>query len=77
PAPTAATAPIELDIAGMTCASCSNRVEKALAQVPGISRASVNLATEHASVSAEAAVSVAQLVAAVEKAGYRATLAAG
>ncbi|WP_438822444.1 heavy metal translocating P-type ATPase [Burkholderia gladioli] len=77
PAPTAATAPIELDIAGMTCASCSNRVEKALAQVPGVSRASVNLATERASVSAEAAVSVAQLVAAVEKAGYRATLAAG
>ncbi|MGZ7178697.1 heavy metal translocating P-type ATPase [Burkholderia gladioli] len=77
PAPAAAAAPIELDIAGMTCASCSNRVEKALAQVPGVSRASVNLATERASVSAEAAVSVAQLVAAVEKAGYRATLAAG
>ncbi len=73
PAPAAAAAPIELDIAGMTCASCSNRVEKALAQVPGVSRASVNLATERASVSAEAAVSVAQLVAAVEKAGYRAT----
>ncbi|MGN3997498.1 heavy metal translocating P-type ATPase [Burkholderia gladioli] len=77
PAAAAAAAPIELDIAGMTCASCSNRVEKALAQVPGVSRASVNLATERASVSAEAAVSVAQLVAAVEKAGYRATLAAG
>ncbi|WP_244134012.1 heavy metal translocating P-type ATPase [Burkholderia gladioli] len=73
PAPAAAAAPIELDIAGMTCASCSNRVEKALAQVPGVSRASVNLATERASVSAEASVSVAQLVAAVEKAGYRAT----
>ncbi|WP_186206213.1 heavy metal translocating P-type ATPase [Burkholderia gladioli] len=73
PAPTAAAAPIELDIAGMTCASCSNRVEKALAQVPGVSRASVNLATERASVSAEASVSAAQLIAAVEKAGYRAT----
>ncbi|MGN4193960.1 heavy metal translocating P-type ATPase [Burkholderia gladioli] len=73
PAAAAAAAPIELDIAGMTCASCSNRVEKALAQVPGVSRASVNLATERASVSAEASVSVAQLVAAVEKAGYRAT----
>ncbi|WP_186250035.1 heavy metal translocating P-type ATPase [Burkholderia gladioli] len=78
PAPTAAAAPIELDIAGMTCASCSNRVEKALAQVPGVSRASVNLATERASVSAEASVSAAQLIAAVEKAGYRATpLSAG
>ncbi|WP_425129073.1 heavy metal translocating P-type ATPase [Burkholderia gladioli] len=78
PAPTAAAAPIELDIAGMTCASCSNRVEKALAQVPGVSRASVNLATERASVRAEASVSAAQLIAAVEKAGYRATpLSAG
>ncbi|WP_186184820.1 heavy metal translocating P-type ATPase [Burkholderia gladioli] len=80
PAPTAASAaaPIELDIAGMTCASCSNRVEKALAQVPGVSRASVNLATERASVRAEASVSAAQLIAAVEKAGYRATpLSAG
>nr|WP_186192451.1 heavy metal translocating P-type ATPase [Burkholderia gladioli] len=78
PAPAAAAAPIELDIAGMTCASCSNRVEKALAQVPGVSRASVNLATERASVSAEASVSAAQLIAAVEKAGYRATpLSAG
>ncbi|WP_186108400.1 heavy metal translocating P-type ATPase [Burkholderia gladioli] len=78
PTPTAAAAPIELDIAGMTCASCSNRVEKALAQVPGVSRASVNLATERASVSAEASVSAAQLIAAVEKAGYRATpLSAG
>ncbi|WP_186036461.1 heavy metal translocating P-type ATPase [Burkholderia gladioli] len=78
PAPTAAAAPIELDIAGMTCASCSNRVEKALAQVPGVSRASVNLATERASVSVEASVSAAQLIAAVEKAGYRATpLSAG
>ncbi|WP_186031021.1 heavy metal translocating P-type ATPase [Burkholderia gladioli] len=78
PAAAAAAAPIELDIAGMTCASCSNRVEKALAQVPGVSRASVNLATERASVSAEASVSAAQLIAAVEKAGYRATpLSAG
>ncbi|MEX3527356.1 MAG: heavy metal translocating P-type ATPase [Burkholderia sp.] len=72
-APAPASASIELDIAGMTCASCSNRVEKALAQVPGVSRASVNLATERANVSAEASVSAAQLIAAVENAGYRAT----
>ncbi|WP_186185322.1 heavy-metal-associated domain-containing protein, partial [Burkholderia gladioli] len=67
PAPTAASAaaPIELDIAGMTCASCSSRVEKALAQVPGVSRASVNLATERASISVEDSVSATQLVAAV------------
>ncbi|ALK35040.1 heavy metal translocating P-type ATPase [Burkholderia plantarii] len=68
--------PIELDIGGMTCASCSTRVEKALAQVPGVSSASVNLATERASVSGDASVSAARLVAAVEKAGYRATAAA-
>ncbi|MBN3725342.1 heavy-metal-associated domain-containing protein, partial [Burkholderia sp. Ac-20379] len=65
--------PIELDIGGMTCASCSSRVEKALAQVPGVSRASVNLATERASVSGNASLTAAQLIAAVEQAGYRAT----
>ncbi|HEY0136840.1 MAG TPA: heavy metal-associated domain-containing protein, partial [Nannocystis sp.] len=42
---------IELPIEGMTCASCVSRVEKALAKVPGVERASVNLATESASVS--------------------------
>ncbi|WP_243895302.1 cation transporter, partial [Burkholderia pseudomallei] len=44
----AARTAIELDIAGMTCASCVGRVEKALAQVPGVARATVNLATEKA-----------------------------
>ncbi|MBB4039442.1 Cu+-exporting ATPase [Microvirga flocculans] len=41
---------IELKIEGMTCASCVNRVEKALKRVPGVLDASVNLATERASV---------------------------
>ncbi len=36
----------ELDIGGMTCASCAMRVEKALAKVPGVAGVSVNLATE-------------------------------
>ncbi|WP_414440492.1 heavy metal translocating P-type ATPase [Burkholderia sp. 22PA0106] len=67
------TTTFELDIGGMTCASCSSRVEKALAQVPGVSRASVNLATERASISGNGSLSAAQLIAAVEKAGYRAT----
>ena len=40
-------ATIELDIDGMTCASCVSRVEKALAKVPGVTRASVNLAVSH------------------------------
>ncbi|KVZ07807.1 copper-transporting ATPase [Burkholderia ubonensis] len=68
-----ATAPIELEIEGMTCASCVARVEKALAGVPGVTRASVNLATERATVDAAAGVATAQLVDAVRQAGYQAT----
>ncbi|RQU13561.1 Cu(2+)-exporting ATPase [Burkholderia cenocepacia] len=71
-----ARASIELDIDGMTCASCVSRVEKALAKVPGVTRASVNLATERATVDASNAVSAAQLVDAVKQAGYGATPAA-
>ncbi|WP_261534446.1 heavy metal translocating P-type ATPase [Burkholderia multivorans] len=65
---------VELDIDGMTCASCVSRVEKALAKVPGVTHASVNLATERATVEASADVSAARLAKAVEQAGYRATL---
>lgn len=61
---------IELPIEGMTCASCVSRVEKALAKVPGVERASVNLATESASVSASSQVDLATLRGAVAKAGY-------
>ncbi|MFM0592152.1 MULTISPECIES: heavy metal translocating P-type ATPase [Paraburkholderia] len=67
----------ELDIGGMTCASCATRVEKALAKVPGVTRASVNLATETATVSlsgAESDPAAEALIAAVKKAGYEATL---
>jgi len=61
----------DLSITGMTCASCAGRVEKALARVPGVEQASVNLATERAHVVAFAgSVEVAGLVAAVERAGY-------
>ena len=65
----------ELDIEGMTCASCAARVEKALARVPGVTGASVNLATERATVHAAAALAagdVQQLVDAVVGAGYQA-----
>ncbi|MGF6757848.1 heavy metal translocating P-type ATPase [Paraburkholderia sp. GAS42] len=65
-------ATVELDIGGMTCASCANRVEKALARVPGVTRASVNLATEIATIEAAPAVAADELVAAVTKAGYEA-----
>lgn len=61
---------LTFDIEGMTCASCVARVEKALQAVPGVIAATVNLATEKASVKATADVSMATLTGAVEKAGY-------
>jgi Cu+-exporting ATPase len=76
--PPPAEAPsVELDIQGMTCASCAARVEKALARVPGVSAATVNLATERASVRTPAPlapVDVDRLVKAVVDAGYEARL---
>ena len=62
---------IELAVEGMTCASCVGRVEAALAAVPGVLSAEVNLATETARVRAIGA-DPDQLVAAIEAAGYRA-----
>ena len=61
---------LRFDIRGMTCASCVRRVERALAGVEGVERASVNLATEQASVEAAASVDVQALRAAVDRAGY-------
>ena len=63
----------DLAIAGMTCASCAGRVEKAFRKVPGVLQASVNLALERASIEALPSVSFATLAAAVQKAGYSAT----
>jgi copper ion binding protein len=70
---------VELSVEGMTCASCVGRVERALAAVPGVAEASVNLATEWAVVRARAGLDPAALIAAVEDAGYdaRALEAAG
>jgi Cu+-exporting ATPase len=42
---------IDIGIGGMTCASCSSRVERALKKVPGVQEATVNLATESARIS--------------------------
>jgi Cu+-exporting ATPase len=68
---TLATTELQLPISDMSCASCVARVEKALRQVPGVLDASVNLATETASVTlAGEAVDPAPLVAAVTRAGY-------
>ena len=67
-----ARAEVTLPIDGMTCASCVRRVERALTKVPGVASANVNLATEKATVAFDPVeVSVEQLAAAVEKAGYR------
>ncbi len=64
---------LDLEVEGMTCASCVRRVETALSKVPGVSQASVNLATRraHVTLAAEGADPRA-LVAAVEKRGYQA-----
>lgn len=62
---------ISLDIEGMTCASCANRVEKSLNTLPGV-RAAVNYATERATIWGDAA-DIDQLIAQVEKSGYKAS----
>ncbi len=68
------TGQLELEIGGMTCASCAARVEKKLNSLDGV-EASVNLATELASVS-YAGVRVDELIRAVEAAGYTAEVPA-
>ncbi len=67
--------PLKLQVQGMTCASCVLRVEKSLKAVPGVQDASVNLATEQATVQAAPGVAADALVAAVKKAGYDAQVA--
>ena len=60
------------NVAGMTCAACVSRVESALAGLPGVSRAGVNLATEKATVEYVSGVAgFGDFQQAVEKAGYR------
>lgn len=62
---------LSLGIKGMTCASCVGRIEKALSAVSGVRAARVNLATERADVDvAPGAFDAAQLIAAVQSAGY-------
>lgn len=60
----------DLLIEGMTCASCVRRVEKALSKVPGVTEASVNFATERATVSFQGELDTAALTRAVSDAGY-------
>ena len=68
-------APLELDITGMTCASCANRIERKLNKLDGV-HATVNYATEKATVTHAAQVSTADLLATVEAAGYAASVRA-
>jgi P-type Cu+ transporter len=60
---------VRLDLDGMTCASCAAAIERRLNKLDGV-EATVNLATEQASVSCGLQVSVDELVAAVESIGY-------
>ncbi|GAA4619679.1 heavy metal translocating P-type ATPase [Actinoallomurus vinaceus] len=64
---------VELAIGGMTCASCANRIEKRLNKLEGVT-ATVNYATEKASVSFGPEITPDDLIAQVEKAGYTAEL---
>ncbi|PRA16571.1 MULTISPECIES: heavy metal translocating P-type ATPase [Pseudomonas] len=64
----------DLPISGMTCASCAGRVERALGKVPGVQSVSVNLANERAHVEVLGQMDPGVLIAAVDKAGYTATL---
>ena len=64
---------VELDITGMTCASCANRIERKLNKVDGV-QATVNYATEKARVTAPGGFDVALLIGTVEQAGYGATV---
>ena len=66
---------VELEIGGMTCASCAARIEKKLNRMPGVS-ASVNYATEKARVSYSPDVAPEDLVATVQATGYTAALPA-
>ncbi|MFN8675733.1 MAG: heavy metal translocating P-type ATPase [Thermomicrobiales bacterium] len=62
---------VTIPVVGMTCASCVNRVEKAIARTPGVESAAVNLATEQATVSFDPALTtIASVADAVRKAGY-------
>lgn len=66
---------VDLDIGGMTCASCAMRIEKKLNRLDGVS-ATVNYATEKAKVTAPAGYDLGAIVAEVEKTGYTAALPA-
>ncbi|MFW5472968.1 heavy metal translocating P-type ATPase [Knoellia sp. CPCC 206450] len=67
------TQSVDLDITGMTCASCANRIERKLNKLDGVT-ATVNYATEKARVDFPETVSPEQLLETVSQAGYAASL---
>ena len=73
PGSTTATSQVELEISGMTCASCANRIERKLNKIDGVV-ATVNYATEKAKVAFPEDLDPVELVKTVEQAGYSATL---
>ena len=73
--PITSTTDIELEIGGMTCASCAMRIEKKLNKLDGVT-ATVNYATETARVTAATDLDPAMLIAEVEKTGYTAVVPA-
>ncbi|XHM10209.1 heavy metal translocating P-type ATPase [Leifsonia sp. T36S-04] len=75
PPPAASGSTLELEVGGMTCASCAMRIEKKLNRLDGVT-ATVNYATEKARVSIPAGMDVAAVIEEVEKTGYTATLPA-
>ena len=64
---------VELEIGGMTCGSCAARIEKKLNRLDGVT-ATVNYATEHATVEVPEGTAPADVIAAIEAAGYTAAL---
>lgn len=65
---------IDLDVHGMTCASCVARAEKSLAQVSGVEQAEVNLTTESARIHTRLDADSPALIKALERAGFEANL---
>ncbi len=68
--PQARLQPIDIPVQGMTCASCVGRVERAIAAVPGVAAANVNLAAERAHVELTPEGDAAAVAEAIRKAGY-------
>ena len=68
---TTTQAPVVLELGGMTCASCAMRVEKKLNKLPGVT-ATVNYATEKATINLPADILISDAIAAVESSGYTA-----